>query len=70
MRIAILSDIHDNVWKLDAALHAEEDGQVLHGLVNFRGHIGRSTFTLTLDGVEEVAFEVEVFPSKLDYQSD
>ncbi len=56
--------------ELAAALHEEEDGRVLHGIVDFGGHIGRSTFTLTLDGVAEVAFEVEVFPSKLDYASD
>ena len=29
MRIAILSDIHDNVWKLDAALAAVRDADVL-----------------------------------------
>jgi hypothetical protein len=29
MRIAILSDIHDNVWKLDAALAAVRDSDVL-----------------------------------------
>jgi putative phosphoesterase len=29
MRIAILSDIHDNVWKLDAALKAVRDADVM-----------------------------------------
>ena len=29
MRIAILSDIHDNVWKLDAALHAVRDSDAM-----------------------------------------
>jgi putative phosphoesterase len=29
MKIAILSDIHDNVWKLDAALAAVSDADVL-----------------------------------------
>ncbi|HUB79794.1 MAG TPA: metallophosphoesterase family protein [Bryobacteraceae bacterium] len=29
MRIAILSDIHDNVWKLDSALHSVRDADVM-----------------------------------------
>lgn len=48
-----------------------EDGhQVVRGIINFHSQIGHSTFELSLDGEAELDFEVEVFPSKLDYKRD
>ncbi len=51
-------------------LRAQEAGQVVHGNLNFRGQIGRSRFALVLNGRTVIEFEVEVFPTKIDYESD
>jgi predicted component of viral defense system (DUF524 family) len=48
----------------------EEDGSVIYGTVNFRSQVGRSVFAVRVDGNPEFDFEVEVFPTKLDYRSD
>ena len=40
------------------------------GLLNFRSQIGVSTFRVVVDNTPEFEFDVEVFPTKLDYQSD
>jgi uncharacterized protein len=48
----------------------EDGGRVTYGFVNFGSQVGRSEFTVLLDGTPEFSFEVEVFPSKLDYASD
>lgn len=39
-------------------------------LVNFRSQIGVSTFRVLVDGQPEFEFDVEVFPTKLDYRTD
>src|ERR1051326_7682849 len=51
-------------------LHHSNDGNILHGSINFRSQIGRSPFSVFVDGKPEYDFEVEVFPSKLDYAAD
>ena len=51
-------------------LSSQEQESVLHGVLNFRGQIGRSAFTVLVNGKPEVDFEVEVFPTKVDYESD
>ena len=51
-------------------LTGERDGDVVAGVVNFRGEIGRSVFTIWADGEPELRLELEVFPTKLDYRSD
>lgn len=43
---------------------------IVYGLINFGSQVGRSEFNVLVDGKPEVDFEVEVFPSKLDYVSD
>ena len=40
------------------------------GLVNFRSQVGVSTFRVLVGGSPEFEFDVEVFPTKLDYKSD
>lgn len=47
----------------------EERGR-FDGFVNFRSQVGVSTFRVLVDDVPEFEFDVEVFPTKLDYQTD
>jgi hypothetical protein len=51
-------------------LRASEGGRVVHGRVGFGGQVGRSEFTVRVDGEAEFDFQVEVFPTKLDYAGD
>ena len=44
--------------------------RVVHGVVNFRGQIGRTAFTVIVDGLPQLLLEFEVFPTKLDYDTD
>ena len=50
-------------------LHVSSRG-IIHGTVNFKSQIGRSRFSVYVDGKPEYEFVVEVFPSKLDYAAD
>lgn len=50
-------------------LVAAADGTI-HGTVNFGSAAGRSRFDVQVDGSVAASFEVEVFPSKLDYKTD
>ena len=52
------------------ALSHQENKSVLHGVVNFRGQVGRSQFTILVDNSPVVDVEVEVFPTKMDYETD
>ena len=52
------------------SLSSQENGRVVHGSVNFRGQIGRSQFSIYVNGNRTLDFEVEVFPTKIDYRSD
>jgi len=51
-------------------ISAEGGGRIMHGYVNFGSQVGRSEFTVLIDGKPEFSFEVEVFPAKLDYFTD
>jgi predicted component of viral defense system (DUF524 family) len=51
-------------------LHSTAGGSILHGSINFKSQIGRSRFSVCVDGKVEYDFEVEVFPTKLDYVAD
>ncbi len=51
-------------------LAQQENETVLHGAINFQGQIGRSRFTVLVNGHPAAEFEVEVFPTKIDYQTD
>lgn len=51
-------------------ISGEDGGRILHGYVNFGSQVGRSEFTVLMDSRPEFSFEVEVFPSKLDYATD
>lgn len=51
-------------------LRSFDNGRMVHGIINFGAHVGRSEFSLRVGGQPEFDFEVEVFPTKLDYASD
>ena len=51
-------------------LHSSADGRIVHGTIDFKDQIGRSRFSVCVDGEIEYDFEVEVFPAKLDYTAD
>jgi len=51
-------------------LVSQEQNHVVHGLLNFRGQIGRTEFTVLVDERPHLILELEVFPTKLDYQTD
>jgi predicted component of viral defense system (DUF524 family) len=51
-------------------LSAENCGRVVHGYVNFGSEVGRSIFSILVDNQAEFDFEIEVFPTKIDYRSD
>lgn len=52
------------------SLHHSVDGNIVYGAIDFGSQIGRSRFSVYVDGKPEYDFEVEVFPSKLDYIAD
>jgi uncharacterized protein len=51
-------------------LRPQRDGQVIYGIINFRSQVGISQFVVKVDGKPEFSFEVEIFPTKLDYRRD
>lgn len=51
-------------------LSQQENGSVLHGALNFRGQIGRSTFTVCINERPVLDLDLEVFPTKIDYETD
>ncbi|MFO0914390.1 MAG: DUF2357 domain-containing protein [Pirellulales bacterium] len=63
-------ELHHRDPLIRRRLSHQEHESVLHGVVNFRGQVGRSVFTVLVNRRAEVDFEVEVFPTKVDYESD
>jgi hypothetical protein len=56
---------------LSGILPAEDSvPDLVVGTLNFRSQVGRSRFEVLVDGKQEISFEVEVFPSKIDYRED
>lgn len=55
---------------LTRGLRSADGGAVQYGVINFRQQVGHATFTVSVDGLPELDFEVEVFPTKLDYVAD
>lgn len=51
-------------------LNSQDQGRVVHGNLNFRGQIGQSLFSIVLNGQRVLDFELEVFPTKIDYETD
>ncbi len=51
-------------------LSFRENNRVAYGVINFQGQIGRSLFTIAINGQPQLDIEVEVFPTKIDYETD
>lgn len=51
-------------------LDHDDEHSTVYGYINFGSQVGYSEFTVLVDGKPEFSFQVEVFPSKLDYASD
>ena len=52
------------------ALGSSRNGTIVHGTINFNSQVGRSRFSVYVEGKTEYDFEVEVFPAKVDYSAD
>ncbi len=55
---------------IEQSLSSQDSEQIAYGVINFRNQIGRSLFSVYLNGQRQLDFEVEVFPTKIDYESD
>jgi hypothetical protein len=55
---------------IQKGLKQRDAARSVYGSVNFRSQVGFSTFSVLVDGIPEFDFDVEVFPTKLDYQND
>lgn len=51
-------------------LSSREGNRVVYGVVNFQGQVGRSIFTVAINGKPQLDIELEVFPTKIDYETD
>jgi predicted component of viral defense system (DUF524 family) len=51
-------------------LAIQESGQVQHGVINFHSQAGQTAFTISVNGRPYAILELEVFPTKMDYQTD
>ncbi len=52
------------------AISSLGSGNILSGVINFNDEVGFSKFEVLGDGKLLLSFELQVFPSKLDYQKD
>lgn len=63
-------DLHHRDPSLLRDVRAGPEGRTSIGIINFGSQIGRSRFWVDVAGTRELEFEVEVFPTKLDYEND
>ncbi|MBS3975838.1 MAG: DUF2357 domain-containing protein [Syntrophomonadaceae bacterium] len=61
---------HLNKQLREAVTPAGRQGRLLTGIINFQDEVGFSRFEILGDGKPLLSIELEVFPSKLDYQRD
>jgi len=61
---------HSNRYLREAVTPAGSKGQILSGIINFNDEVGPSRFEIWGDDQLLLSFELEVFPSKLDYFKD
>jgi predicted component of viral defense system (DUF524 family) len=61
---------HLNKQLREAVTPAGMQGRLITGIINFQGEVGFSCFEILGDGKSLLSIELEVFPSKLDYQRD
>lgn len=55
---------------IEKRLKSQKKDALLHGTINFRSQAGMADFSVLVNGEPEFDFTVEVFPSKIDYQTD
>src|SRR5205823_828334 len=55
---------------LQKVFRSENGNRSVFGRINFRSQVGRTILHVLVDGEPELDVEFEVFPTKLDYQSD
>jgi hypothetical protein len=51
-------------------VRSSAQGEIVHGVLNFGSQVGPSEFLISASGEKELEFEIEVFPTKLDYLTD
>lgn len=61
---------HDNPYLDDVVTPTGKSGRVYSGVINFQNEVGFSRFIVTENDKTIFSFEIEVFPSKLDYIDD
>lgn len=62
--------LHQRDPLLLAGCQSLSGGRIFQGVINFRQQVGLSHFTVTAGEERDFDFTVEVFPTKLDYESD
>jgi hypothetical protein len=63
-------EIHHDDPDVVRAINYRRNQSVAYGKVNFGSNIGQSTFEIRVAGRTELSITVEVFPTKIDYESD
>lgn len=61
---------HDNINIRNKVSPVGYAKKILTGVVNFTNDIGLSDLIIKVDGKEYLRVEIEVYPSKIDYQND
>jgi hypothetical protein len=61
---------HDNYTLRDKVSYVGKSKKVLSGILNFGSEIGLSEFKICVNGEEYLTFNMEIFPSKINYQED
>ena len=61
---------HQNPRLREAITPVDNEGNILSGIINFEDEVGYSRFEIKSGGNLLLSFEVEVYPSKMDYQRD
>jgi hypothetical protein len=55
---------------IEKRLKSHRKKSLLHGTINFRSQVGMADFSILVNDKPEFDFTVEIFPSKIDYQTD
>jgi len=65
-----LSFWHDNISLREKVGYIGKNKKTLSGILNFGSEIGLSEMSILVDGKVYLTITIEIFPSKLDYQTD
>ncbi|MGH4120877.1 DUF2357 domain-containing protein [Clostridium sp.] len=61
---------HENPNIRNKVTPTGRDGNILSGVINFRGDIGYSDIFINVNGKSHMKIIIEVLPSKIDYKED